>query len=603
MRKNFFSLVFLFLALSPIANSQAPQAAPAGTASISGKVIMGDQPASGIVVVLFPDQLNRRQRGGPPQADSTGPRATTDDRGQYRFANLAAGGYRMMLLAETYVVTSSNSREAGITLNLSEGQTVENQDFTIARGGVITGRVSDDMGRPVIAERINLSIVNEAGQVQPLNSGMRAGGFETDDRGIYRIYGLPAGRYIVSAGMDAGGRGPGPGPGRRIRYPKTFYPEAQDQSQAEPVEVASGAVTENINIRMGAPLKAYAVLGRAVDAETGEPVAGVPISVMSNRRGPAPAGNNNGVSNPEGEFRITGLLPGKYSLTVRTNNVSADDAGGITVLGSEFYSEPAAFEIGSEDGTGVEIKVHRGASIMGVVVIEGVNDPATLSRLAQMLVSANSRAAGGQQQRPRDPGAGGGSGRSSMSSIAANGGFRLSGLSPGNVRLNINGGGFGGPSEFKMLRIERNGAPLNGDLPIAAGESIAGVRIVLGLANGVITGRVIVAGGTLPAGMRLSVTARPLNSTGGTNNGANARVESTGEFRIENLLPGSYEVRVRANSGANGGANGGAIGGGGARRAGNNNGAQPTSLPEVREVVTVTNGTPAGVTLRLNLAQ
>lgn len=598
MRQKFFILLLLFLSLSPITNAQASQAAPAGTGSISGKVMMGDQPGSGIVVVLLPDLANRRQPAGA-QAELASPRATTDEKGQYRFANLATGAYRVILLTETYVVTSGTPRSAGIPVKLSEGQNLENQDFAIARGGVITGRVTDNAGRPVIAERINLSMLNEAGQVQPLNGGPRAG-FETDDRGIYRIYGLSAGRYIVSAGNDAGGRGLGPGPGRRIRYPKTFYPEAQDQSQAEPVEVASGAVTENINIRMGAPLKAYAVLGRAVDAETGEPVAGVSISVMANQRGPMPAGNNNGVSNPEGEFRIAGLLPGKYSLTVRTNSVTTDDAGGVAVMGSEFFSEPAAFEISSEDATGVELKVHRGANITGVVVLEGVNDPALRSRLAQMLVSANVRAGGGQQgqQGQRGPAAGGGSGRSSMASIDANGSFRISGLSQGNVRLNINGGGFGGPGEFKMLRIERNGAPLNGDLPIGAGESIAGIRIVLGLGFGVINGRVLVAGGALPAGMRLSVTARSLNSTGGTNNGANARVESTGEFRIENLLPGSYEVRLRSNGGANGG---------GARRAGrgagNNNGALPASLPEVREVVTVTNGTPASVTLRLNLAQ
>src|SRR5262249_61173001 len=103
---------------------------------------------------------------------------------------------------------------------------VSNIALTLARGGVITGRVTNSDGRPVIAERISLAIVGANGQVQPFNGSARSG-YETDDRGVYRIYGLPAGPCLVSAGG-----GDRPGVSRRIRYPLTYYPDAVEQAQA-----------------------------------------------------------------------------------------------------------------------------------------------------------------------------------------------------------------------------------------------------------------------------------------------------------------------------------------------------------------------------------
>jgi len=45
-------------------------------------------------------------------------------------------------------------------VTIAEGETVEEIDFTLVRGGVITGRVTDVDGTPLRFNRINLKMVS-----------------------------------------------------------------------------------------------------------------------------------------------------------------------------------------------------------------------------------------------------------------------------------------------------------------------------------------------------------------------------------------------------------------------------------------------------------
>ncbi len=588
--------LLLLIIASRVASPQSASLASGqarGTGAITGVVKLGDAPAPRITLTLLPDRMGQRGRVGPqaqPEPEITN-RAVTDEKGQYRFANVVAGRFRVMPLAEAFVISSDSTDSGarrggagGIAVTVSDGQTVSNIDFTLARGGVITGRVTDSDGRPVIAERINLAIPGDNGRAQPFNGGARFG-YETDDRGVYRIYGLPEGNYVVSAGG-----GDRPGISRRIRYPRTYYPDAVEEAQAQIVEVQAGSVVESIDIRLGAPLKTYAVAGRVVDAVSGQPVIGASINV-GRERGPGPAGASLGATDTEGEFRVTGLTPGRYSASLRSSFGGADTTG-------DFYSDPVSFEISGDNLTGVEIRAHRGASISGVVVVEGATDPSVAARLQRLMISANSR--GGQSQQGQS-GRGGPGGRQSFAQVSPAGAFRIGGIAPGRVRLNVNGlggGGFGGGNGFSLARIELNGAAINGEFNVGSGEQIAGVRVVVGYGAGVIQGRVVIAGGALPAGTRLIVSVRPLDSAG---QNRPAQVDATGQFRVEGLLPGSYEVRLNAITGGGGlggarrGARGGAQGGAPNR--------SRIQIPDVRQTVTVVNGSPSGVTLNLDLSQ
>ena len=610
--------------LSVSAQSVQQPARPSGTAAVSGIVKLGDAPAVGIPMALVPNQ-NARQ---PQNEQNNILQATTDENGVYKFTGLAAGTYRVVPMTETFVITSNaanapgnpaaqgnagrfagfggpGGQGVGKTVTVSDGQMVSQIDFTLARGGVITGRVSDNNDRPVIAERVNLMTVDANGQARPSAGGNRFG-LETDDRGVYRAYGLPAGRYLVSAGNDGGNR-IGPAAMRRTSYARTFHPATTEQTEAQVIEISDGTVAEGVDIRLDGPLKAYAVTGKVLDSQSGQPVPGVTVSVAKEVRNgrfgpPQPGGGSSGTSNEKGEFKITGLMPGSYAASATPFSFS----GGTPTTG-EFYSgESTNFEISGSDASGVEVKVIRGASIAGIVSIEGSNDPTVISKLSQLMVFANSRGAQQNQQRQGFGQGGSTSGRTSLSAVSPEGMFRVSGLAPGTARLNINGGGFGGSGggAFRLVRIEHNGSPINGDIELTSGEDVGGIRIVVGYGSAVIQGRVVITGGTLPPTARLSVSARSLSNTTPTaGGGSNARVEADGQFRIENLLPGTYEVRLTGNLGGGPGGRGQGGPGRGGQGAGTGQQQQPTRLPDVRQTVTVANGTPTNVTLTLNLAQ
>jgi hypothetical protein len=570
----------------------------AGSGVVTGVVKLGEVPASGITLALLPDRMGPMAQG----QDITN-RAVTDDKGEYRFTNVVAGRFRVTPLAEAFVITSgatSLGGQGGIAVTVSEGQTVSDIDFTLARGGVITGRVTDGDGRPVIAENLNLTLMDANGQPRPFNAGNRFG-YETDDRGVYRIYGLPAGRYLVSAGGSDR-----PGMSRRIRYPLTYYPDAVEQEQAKAVEVQTDFVAEEIDIKLGEPVKTYAVAGRVVDADSGQPAPGLPVNIAPQRgagRGAVGAAAGS-IGAADGSFRVTGLTPGSYYASAGSSNIPG-------AASTDFYSDPVVFEISGANVTGLEIKVHQGASIAGVVVIDGGNDPngssAIAAQLSQLMISASSR--GGQQSQGQ-AGRGGMGGQPNFAQVAADGSFRIGGLPPGQVRLSVNSPGFGRGNGFALERIERNGAVINGGFNVASGEQVTGVRVVVAYGAGVIQGRVVVTGGTLPPGTRLMVSVRPLNSDG---RNRPAQVDASGQFRVEGLLPGSYELRLNAmafttgGSGAGRGGRGagrgtGAGAGVGGGRGGGFNGSR-INIPDVRQTVSVTNGSPSNVTLDLNLSQ
>src|SRR6185503_7050296 len=94
-------------------------------------------------------------------------------------------------------------------------------------GGVITGRVVDSEGQPLIEQHVAVVPADERAQRRP-----NASGVATDDRGVYRIFGLPAGRYKVSVGDPNFYSGVRP----RV-VTQTFYPDVTDAAKAGIVEV------------------------------------------------------------------------------------------------------------------------------------------------------------------------------------------------------------------------------------------------------------------------------------------------------------------------------------------------------------------------------
>lgn len=520
-------LASLFSLCLGVSIQAQPGETKAGTATVSGLVTLKGEPARGVTVLL------QAQRSNP----ASSPRAKTDENGRFRFTGVAAGRYSIFALAPGYISPGDEAMvRRGQTLNVAEGERVENIDLEIKRGGVIAGRITDSRGSPVIEETVKLTRPDKDGR--SLNDSFYGANYDmylTDDRGSYRIYGLPEGRYLVSVGYE---QKPGSVSvtSRRVFYPRTFYPGATIESKAKVIEVTEGAEATDVDITVADAKRTCEISGRVVDADTGQPVAGVEIVVGSLSPEGKPTGGWSGsgeLSAANGEFRLIGVLSGRYSLLVRPDVSHASPGfpgrpGGSSDSG--LIGEPVMLNI-EDDVAGVEVKVRQGASISGVAVIEGTNDPKILSKLSQARIYASVRSGSPNQQALLGI---------SDGKVNPDGSFRIRGLQAGRVVFSLSG--LPNTKGLVLARIEYNGAAAREGIDVEAGQQMTGVRVVLVHSALTLRGELKVVGGELPRGLRFVVTASSVDQP--TQGLPGAEVDARGQFLFESAPPGEYEIRV-----------------------------------------------------------
>jgi carboxypeptidase family protein len=515
MRKLSFALGILVLS-SAFQSVQAQTAeSRVGTATVSGRVTLKSEPARGVVVFLQSEEAMRAGDRSP------GLRMKTDENGRFRFAGLKVGRYTLIAFAPGLVTPSENTfGSRAKAIDLADGENVENQEIALKRGAVITGRVTDVNGKPLVEQRVELTRLDDRGQPARGAPGFSPLANSTDDRGIYRIYGLQAGRYLVGAGF-AQREGSITLTVNRAYSQFTYHPDTTEQSKAKVIDVGEGFEATGIDIKMADAKKTYDVFGRVVNADTGQPTASVRISfgaLMDGGKRIGAVGSFGNQSDAQGEFHIPGVLPGKYAAFASREQ------------DSDLYSEPVLFEIGDEDVTGLVVRMRSGGSISGVAVIEGTNDPAILSKLSQIQVYANVRS----EELSAPSGA--------PADVGTDGSFALRGVNPGMARLNIYNRAEA--PRFSILRIERDGATLREGIQINPGEQVRGVRIVIGAGTNTLLGQLRITGGSFPEDAILMVNAY----RAGTEivNGRSRQVEAGGRFVIEGLTPGEYELKLSA---------------------------------------------------------
>lgn len=509
----------VLICTSATAQGQTPDAKPKATGSISGRATIGGKGASGIAIAVYGSDFNNRRALA---------QTTTDSEGRYRLFGLAAGTYQVAALAPNYAAVEPTSPSAfGPTLGASKNivlataENVEDIDIKLVRGGVINGRVKDADGKPVVEQRVALAPVDENGAPArttgplPFNSQM----YQTDDRGVYRIYGLPAGHYKVSVGTDPS-RGMA-SIGSHIYYPQTFYGDVTDLAKATIVELSEGGEAGNIDIQLGRRGETYTATGHIIDADSGQPTAGVRFVY-----GPAPknrpyfSGFSVGTAtNARGEFRIEGLEPGRYGVSVSSDFES-----------TSVYSDPAYFEVTDGDVSNIEVKAVRGLSISGVVVTDGIANKDVLAQLTSMRVTAAVSSTSTPQTF-----------NSGSSLIAGDGSFSINGLRPGRANFYLSSVGNPGIRGLIITRVEREGLDVTRTLELQAGQSLADLRVVLIFGTGTIRGTVKFENGAPPPGSRIFIAAR---REGSSANNYNAQPDSRGRFVITNLAAGTYEVTL-----------------------------------------------------------
>jgi Carboxypeptidase regulatory-like domain len=504
-------LTILSLPISLWAQTAPKQPIKAPRGSISGRVTIKEKAAAGVVVSLH------RSQQLPFEVSL---RATTDQDGNYRIVNVPPGSYEVTPSAPAFVPSDLKEIRAKTVL-VSEDENVDNINFALVRGGVITGKVTDADGRPVIQQQVNIFRVEAVEQQQgQLRQAFPNAGGQTDDRGIYRVFGLAPGRYKVAVGRSDEMLNQSFGGPQRSTYQQVFHPDVTDQSKATVIEVGEGTEANNVDVVLGRALQTFTVSGRVVD-DKGLPAPNIRLGLQRNMGQRVEFVNAFPSTNSQGDFVVEGLIPSKYGISLLPDRNSA------------LRLETFTFDVIDQDISGLTLKLVPGASVSGVVVVEGENKAAVAKFPELQLRAYVSNPTGGSV----------GLGSSTASPIAPDGSFLVQGLPGGMVNFNLNG--LNTPAStrgFVMLRLERDGVPVQRGVEIKDGEQLTGIRVVLGYGNGKLSGVMNLENGVLSPGARFFV--RILNKSGQLPNLRSPEVDARGHFLIEDLPAGVYEIQA-----------------------------------------------------------
>ena len=506
-------LTLLSVAIPLRAQSPAKPASPkVPRGTVSGRVTIKDKPAPGVVVGL------RKSLVSGPFLESF-QKGTTDQEGNYRIANVAPGSYEVVPSAPAYVVADANFGR-GKNVVVGEDEEVEDINFSLVRGGVVTGKVTDADGRPVISQQVYLYRTTDFSQQQrePMRQIFPATNVQTDDRGIYRFFGLPAGQYKVAAGRGEGALAGTFSTGRLI-YKQVFHPDTPDQTKATAVDVREGSEAANIDIALGRAMQTFSASGRIIYKDTQLPAPNFRFGFRRFSGERMEAVESMGVSNAQGDFVVDGLAPGRYGFFLYPNQ------------NPELYAEAVMFDVVDQDVSMITVKLARGSTASGVIVFEH-EDKKAFAKLLQFHLRGQLSTPSGVSVMMQ----------SATTPISPDGSFRLTGLSAGRLHFWLfEPTGFSPPKGFLVSRIEHNGVVVP-HVDVQDGDQLIGLRVFISYGSASVRGVVNYDRGLLPQGARLFANLMKLGPPMRTI--ASTAVDARGHFLMEGVPAGVYELMV-----------------------------------------------------------
>ena len=495
-------LLTILSALSGDAQSNEKESTKA---TITGRITLKGRGVADCSVITWSGPYSEVSQGAVP--------TKTDADGYFRFSVEPGNHYVWVNAPNFYVVAEGKPSLKPIRITLSARDELDDVNFRLERGGVITGKVTNADNGAVIDVAVSLVQSPEPEQTFGTTSPLWTSSM-TDDRGIYRLYGVPPGQYRVAVGDRTSANNAMRG---RPAVPRTYFPDTIDENKAKPVTVSSGEEITGINIKMAAAEPVFVVRGTVIDRATGAPVQNVRVG-LAIYEGQKRVGNRGGnPTNQKGEFEIDRVPSGRYQLFVPSSFER-----------SENYGESEQFEVTDEDVSGIVVSTARTASISGVIVIEGKSNP----QLVQLIKSTGFFAL----TMPREPG----HVIPHSFTIRDDGTFEVGGLIPGKLNISFSMRSGENYPALRVLRLEhegrRDGVELN------AGDRLSGVRVVIVEATSGLRGQVKLVDGSTPAKFSGSAGLYLDQQTIGW-----TQLDPRGNFLFENLPAGSFRLVINVN--------------------------------------------------------
>src|SRR5262249_29417455 len=339
----------------PIVRLQTKRNPPAAknpaSGSISGRVQADGSPVSEVgVSVTHLRQLNAGAGFSALLARMES--QETDDDGSFSVKGLAPGAYPIPLVAPAYIVVSGLIDDDGKPIYYRPGDQVT---IRMTKGGVITGKVTDSQGQPAVQIPVQaVRLRDEKGRparriAMPFGNSE---GAKTDDRGIYRLYGLEPGVYLVSAG---GGE-----PFSQTPYTNdspVYHPSGTPDLAAE-VRVQAGQETAGVDIGYSS-IPGYSVSGHLSGQFATGGVVSIAAVLLTHVKSGMPQAEALSISESH-PFQIAGVPDGEYLLMALSFSLGKD----LTI------SPPRRIVMKGSDVTGVDLALGPITTISGKVVIQ-----------------------------------------------------------------------------------------------------------------------------------------------------------------------------------------------------------------------------------------
>lgn len=473
-------------------------------------------------------------------APSTKP-TSVDSEGRFSFDELPAASYIIYATAPGYIDQATAQGDATEWPRHLIGSNVR---ITMIRGGVITGVITNAKGEPVVGVPVHANMVN--GTASITNFFVGTGISETDDRGVYRLYGLLPGQYTVNAG-GSGQFGQFKPSGFDNDVP-TYYPSAT-RDTAVPVSVRSGDETSGIDIKYkGAD--GHSISGVVLGTVPAGGQAGA-ITIFMSHAGAASILSVEiaAITDARRPFSFNGVADGEYDLFAMYMTSMAEGA----VVGTKRVT------VRGGDITGVELNLAPLASISGTITLDPIKPEDKCDKRGSQVIETIPRLSrddptrsGGQMMIAMLSGG--------LGTLNEKGEFAMRNLEAAKYRLEIKL-----PTEAWYVRaINLPGAaarvqPLptgptppaaanpnvwQGVLTIKSGEKLSGVLILVGQDAAGLRGR-FETEGAIRENTRVHLVPLEREQANNVLRYSETTVQSDGTFVFTNIAPGRYFILPR----------------------------------------------------------
>lgn len=384
----------------------------------------------------------------------------TDEQGRFTFTGLPAGSYSLSVQKPGWVVGYYGSREPwtspGTPVVVGEGQVLAGLDVRLAPGAVISGRIYDQFGKPQAGARVTaLERRRYGGQDQMARARSSSGLTTTDDRGEYRIYGLPPGEFYVAAsiptapratttlttpeevrwaeqlargGLTSGGQAPPAGP--EVGYAPVYYPGVTAHVQASAVTVGMGEERSGADFQL--QFVTTASIRGSISMPDGSPARGAMLmmtpagseAMTSMMVGSLPL--NRATVRPDGTFAFESVTPGDYFINARASSAPPARGRGAGPREAPVMDLWAGetVTLGNASIESLALRLQPGLTFSGRLAFEGteLEPPGNLTAASVRLVPAEQNGVSVSVSM-------------ASSTVSDDGAFTLPGVAPGQYYL------------------------------------------------------------------------------------------------------------------------------------------------------------------------